>query len=136
MVDVGAVTPQSQLTRGEIGAVRPHGQTSPGGHLHNARVPWLVAGVVVAMAVAVQLSRRTVPPTRPDGRVVVRCREGHLFTTVWVPFMSFKAIRLGAWRWQRCPVADHWTFVAAVPDDQLTDSERHIAEQFHDGPIP
>jgi len=99
-------------------------------------MPWLVALVVIGVALVVHLTRRSIPPTGPDGRVVVRCREGHLFTTVWIPFMSFKSIRLGTLRWQRCPVGGHWTFVAAVPDDQLTDAERQIAEQFPDGSTP
>ena len=31
----------------------------------------------------------------PDGRnVVVRCRQGHLFTTIWIPGGSLKALRL------------------------------------------
>src|SRR5215475_14255946 len=38
------------------------------------------------------------------GDVIVRCREGHLFTTIWIPFMSVKAIRFGPVRYQYCPV--------------------------------
>ena len=37
-------------------------------------------------------------------RTVVRCRQGHLFTTVWIPGASLKSLRLGWWRWQYCPV--------------------------------
>jgi hypothetical protein len=97
---------------------------------------WLVVAVVLAVAIGFKVVWRRRSPSGRAGRVVVRCREGHLFTTVWVPFVSFKSIRFGAWRWQRCPVADHWTFVAVVPGDQLTDPERRLAEQFSDGPIP
>src|SRR5512142_2152102 len=43
--------------------------------------------------------------SRVGGRVVVRCRHGHLFTTIWIPGVSAKALRLGLWRFQRCPVA-------------------------------
>jgi hypothetical protein len=68
--------------------------------------------------------------------VVVRCQGGHLFTTVWVPGASFKAFRLGAFRFQRCPVGDHWAFVTRVPDDQLDDVERALAEQWFDGVVP
>jgi hypothetical protein len=39
------------------------------------------------------------------GNVVVRCRRGHVFTTIWVPGASIKALRLGPWRVQRCPSA-------------------------------
>ena len=73
---------------------------------------------------------------RNDGRTVVRCRDGHVFTTVWVPFASFKAIRLGRHRFQRCPVGGHWTFVTRVADEDISDAERGQAEQFFDGPVP
>lgn len=29
---------------------------------------------------------------------VVRCRDGHLSTTLWIPGASLKALRLGWWR--------------------------------------
>jgi hypothetical protein len=29
------------------------------------------------------------------GKLIVRCRQGHLFTTIWIPGASLKAIRLG-----------------------------------------
>jgi hypothetical protein len=70
---------------------------------------------------------------RSNAPTVVRCREGHLFSTVWVPFASFKAIRLGPRRFQRCPVGNHWTFVSRVRDDELSDAERVQAETFFDG---
>lgn len=41
----------------------------------------------------------------------VRCREGHLFTTIWMPWVSFKAVRLSDRRYQRCPVGRHWMMV-------------------------
>src|SRR6266508_3028075 len=70
------------------------------------------------------------------GEVVVRCREGHLFTTIWVPFASLKAIRLGWFRLQRCPVGNNSTFVTPVKDSDLTKEERLIAERYRDTPIP
>src|SRR5665213_1734793 len=54
------------------------------------------------------------------GNVVVRCRRGHLFTTIWFPLASFKAIRLGWTRFQRCPVGKHWSLVTPVKDSDLT----------------
>ena len=66
---------------------------------------------------------------------VVRCRDGHLFTTVWLPGASFKAIRLGWLRLQRCPVGDHWSIVTPVRDEDLTPEQRRIARQHRDGPI-
>ena len=70
------------------------------------------------------------------GDVVVRCRDGHLFTTIWVPFASLKAIRLGPVRLQRCPVGRHWTAVRPVKDRDLTDEERLAASRHHDLRIP
>jgi hypothetical protein len=70
------------------------------------------------------------------GRLVVRCSSGHLFTTIWVPGGSLKAIRLGWWRFQRCPVGKHWALVAPVRESDLTDAERRFAAQHHDVPIP
>jgi hypothetical protein len=76
------------------------------------------------------------PGYNMGGEVVVRCREGHLFTTIWVPFASLKAIRLGWFRLQRCPVGNNWTFVAPVKESDLTEEERLIAGQYRDTPIP
>ena len=55
---------------------------------------------------------------------IVRCRAGHLFTTLWIPGVSLKALRLGWWRLQRCPVGQHWTVVTPVRGDALTPEER------------
>jgi hypothetical protein len=73
---------------------------------------------------------------RVNGEVFVRCREGHLFTTIWIPGMSLKAVRLGWIRWQYCPVGEHMTFVVPVRDADLTDRERWIARQYRDTRIP
>jgi hypothetical protein len=35
---------------------------------------------------------------RIGGNLVVRCRKGHLFTTIWIPGASVKAVRFGWWR--------------------------------------
>jgi hypothetical protein len=40
--------------------------------------------------------------------VIVRCSQGHLFETIWIPLVSFKAVRLGTRRLQRCPIGHHW----------------------------
>jgi hypothetical protein len=66
------------------------------------------------------------------GNTLVRCRDGHLFTTIWVPGVSLKAIRLGWWRYQRCPVGEHWTIVTPVRASDLTDEERLEATSHHD----
>ncbi len=70
------------------------------------------------------------------GNTVVRCRQGHLFTTIWVPGASLKAIRLGWARIQRCPVGKHWTLVMPVKDSDLSDEERRTAAQNRDVRIP
>ena len=68
--------------------------------------------------------------------VVVRCQQGHLFTTVWIPGVSVKALRLGFWRVQWCPVGRHVTLVSLVKNADLTEEEREFAEEHHDIPIP
>lgn len=70
------------------------------------------------------------------GHVVVRCRKGHLFTTLWIPGVKFKALDLGVARMQHCPVGNHWTLVTPVKDSELADEERRSAAQYRDTPIP
>lgn len=70
------------------------------------------------------------------GNVVVRCREGHLFTTLWIPGGSLKSVRLGWARFQRCPVGRHWSLVVPVARDDLNDYERRSALEHHDVRIP
>jgi hypothetical protein len=48
------------------------------------------------------------------GRVTVRCRQGHTFATTWIPGASITSVRLGWWRFQRCPVGEHWSLVTPV----------------------
>lgn len=70
------------------------------------------------------------------GNVIVRCRAGHLFTTIWVPMASVKSIRLGWWRFQRCPVGSHWSLVSPVKEADLSESERLAARAHKDVRIP
>jgi hypothetical protein len=67
---------------------------------------------------------------------IVRCRKGHLFTTIWIPGASFKSVRLGPARLQRCPVGKHWTLVKPVKDTELTDEDRAIAARTRDVRVP
>ena len=67
---------------------------------------------------------------------VVRCRDGHVFTTLWLPGASLKAVRLGWWRFQRCPVGHHWSLVTPVVAASLSEEERHLAAQWHDVRVP
>lgn len=67
---------------------------------------------------------------------VVRCRDDHLFTTLWLPGASLKAIRLGWWRFQRCPVGQHWSLVTPVDVSTLSEEEKVLAAQCPDIRIP
>ena len=86
----------------------------------------IAGGTLVARALGYKLG----------GNVVVRCRQGHLFTTIWIPGVKLKAVDLGVARFQHCPVGNHWTLVFPVRDADLTDEERRIAAQHHDVRIP
>ncbi|HWF50258.1 MAG TPA: hypothetical protein VG294_06380 [Solirubrobacteraceae bacterium] len=90
----------------------------------------LVAADIVATVVMRRLGYRLGPDT------VVRCRQGHLFTTIWIPGASVKSLRLGWWRFQWCPVGRHWTLVIPVKESELTDDERRLAAEHKDIRIP
>jgi hypothetical protein len=66
----------------------------------------------------------------------VRCRDGHVFTTIWIPGASLKAIRLGTVRLQYCPVGRHFTAVRPLKDAEITDEILLIARAQHDVPVP
>jgi hypothetical protein len=68
--------------------------------------------------------------------VVVRCRRGHLFSTIWLPGISFKSLRLLWWRVQRCPVGAHWAIVTPVREGELRQDERLTAHERKDVRVP
>jgi hypothetical protein len=70
------------------------------------------------------------------GSVVARCHDGHQFTTIWIPGASVKALRLGRWRFQRCPVGHHWSIVTPVRKADLSRGERRKADAVHDIRVP
>ena len=70
------------------------------------------------------------------GHLVVRCREGHLFRTLWIPGVSLKAFRFGWWRFQRCPVGHHWSVVTPVKESELSERQRRSADRNQDIRIP
>jgi hypothetical protein len=70
------------------------------------------------------------------GDVVVRCRRGHMFTTIWIPGVKLKGLDLVVARIQYCPVGKHWSLVVPVRDVDLTEGERQFARAHHDLPIP
>lgn len=67
---------------------------------------------------------------------VVRCRDGHLFTSIVIPGASLKAVRLGNRRWQHCPVGRHWSVVTFVDESTLDAGELASAHAVHDVRIP
>lgn len=70
--------------------------------------------------------------------VPVRCSAGHLFTTIWIPFGSLKAVRLGVTRYQYCPIGRHWATVTRLDWDTTTPTSEDLAEAalVHDVRIP
>ena len=67
----------------------------------------------------------------------VRCSAGHLFTTIWVPLASLKAVRLGPERYQYCPVGHHWASVTRLDwEPDTTAQELAEAARVHDVRIP
>jgi hypothetical protein len=96
---------------------------------------------IVTVAVILALIGFTVVARRKGysgmgGNTIVRCRSGHLFTTIWVPGASIKSVRLGWARLQYCPVGHHWTLVTPVKDSDLSDEERFDAALNQDIRIP
>jgi hypothetical protein len=91
----------------------------------------LIVASVVAEPVAMKLRGCPI-----GGNLVVRCREGHLFTTIWIPGASLKAVRLGWWRFQRCPVGGHWSIVTPVRRSELSEGERREALRRRDIRVP
>ena len=94
----------------------------------------VLAALVVLNVVGTIVAR--VLGYRVGGKTVVRCRRGHLFTTIWIPGASIKSIRLGWWRIQRCPVGRHWSIVVPVKEADLTSRERRRAHEIRDVPVP
>jgi hypothetical protein len=94
------------------------------------RILLTVAGVAVWTLVARRLGYRL------GANTVVRCRRGHLFTTIWIPGVKLKAIDLIVARVQWCPVGRHWSLVTPVREANLTAQERLQARGHHDVRIP
>jgi hypothetical protein len=93
----------------------------------------IAIGGAVAAAETAGLWVRT---RRLGGNVVVRCRQGHLYSTIWLPAASVKALRLGPWRFQYCPVGHHWSLVTPVDETTLTADELRRAREQRDARLP
>jgi hypothetical protein len=85
-----------------------------------------IAGTIIATRQGYSFGKNT----------IVRCRRGHLFSTVWIPGASVKALRLGFWRIQWCPVGRHVDLVRPVKNADITEAERSFAMSHHDVPVP
>jgi hypothetical protein len=96
----------------------------------------IAALFLAAVALVVETAAMWRHGYRMGGNVIVRCQRGHLFTTIWLPGASLKALRLGWWRLQRCPVGDHWSIVMPVERTSLTQEETLRAAETHDIRIP
>ncbi|MDH2903242.1 MAG: hypothetical protein PXZ08_04730 [Actinomycetota bacterium] len=79
-----------------------------------------IVAVVIFYVVATIVARRR-GYSGLGGRTLVRCFEGHLFRTLWIPGVSLKSIRLGWYRFQFCPVGRHWTMVKPVRESDVAD---------------
>ena len=91
--------------------------------------------LVLASALAESLAMRA-RGYPVGGNLVVRCQRGHLFTTLWIPGASIKALRLGWVRIQWCPVGRHWGLVTPVRESELTAKEQRRARSQHDLRLP
>ena len=98
---------------------------------HLRRSLLVATGIIVVETVAMRLRGY-----RVGVNVVVRCQRGHLFTTIWLPGGSLKSLRLGWWRFQRCPVGPHWSLVAPVNESELSEAELRSAREHQDVRIP
>jgi hypothetical protein len=87
------------------------------------------------VAVALEAAATWLRSGRVGGRLIVRCRQGHLFSTIWLPAASVKSLRLGWWRVQRCPVG-HWSVVTPVRASELSARERARAGKLKDVRLP
>jgi hypothetical protein len=91
---------------------------------------------LTALAVAAETVAMKVRGYQVGLKAPVRCRRGHLFTTIWIPGVSVKSVRLGVWRIQYCPVGHHWALVQPVKTAKLTDEDRRIASEHRDIRLP
>jgi hypothetical protein len=86
----------------------------------------IAGGTVIARRLGYKLGTDT----------IVRCRQGHLFSTVWIPGIKLKELDLVVARVQYCPVGKHWSLVVPVRDVSMTEEERQFALAHHDIRVP
>jgi hypothetical protein len=100
------------------------------------RRKWLHRPAIIAAALLADTIPTWARTHRIAGNFVVRCQQGHLFETIWIPGASVKSLRFGLWRFQRCPVGNHWSFVTPVRESDLSESERQAAHEHRDIRLP
>ena len=86
----------------------------------------IAGGTVAARLLGYKLGRN----------VIVRCRQGHVYSTVWITGVKLKEMDLVVARIQYCPVGKHWSLVIPVREADLTEGERQFARAHHDLPVP
>lgn len=94
----------------------------------------LLVLIVVAFVVPLVIMRRRHYDVGRD--VIVRCAAGHRYTTIWIPSLSLKAVRLGLRRYQHCPVGRHWSLTSPVDVTTLSAEEIAAARAVHDIRLP
>jgi hypothetical protein len=96
-------------------------------------------GLIATAAVAAAYAAGTIAARRLGYSLglnaVVKCRAGHVFSTIWIPGGSLKSLRLGFWRVQWCPVGRHVSLVHPLREAEITDDIRQAATR-HDTRIP
>lgn len=65
-----------------------------------------------------------------DDVAIVRCSRGGYYKTRWVSLVSFKAVRLGPYRLQRCPVHRRWELASIVPESELISAVINESENY------
>ena len=103
----------------------------PGPSRQLRAAPILVIGGVAALTL---VARRL--GYKLGTHTIVRCRQGHLFSTIWIPGVKLNALDLGVARVQRCPVGKHWSLVVPVRDADLSDRQRELARAHRDARVP
>ena len=81
-----------------------------------------VGGTLIARRLGYNLGTNT----------IVRCRQGHVFTTIWIPGIKLKEIDLVVARIQRCPVGNHWSLVVPIRAETLSAEDRDFALSHQD----
>lgn len=94
----------------------------------------ITAAVIVGYVIGTLIARRR--GYSVGGNTPVRCRAGHLYTTLWIPGVNLKAIDLLVARIQYCPIGRHWALVRPVRAADLSSAEREAATARHDVWLP